>query len=293
MYFFKSLKELVCCDVYYSHGIFHSKIAVLFVLLAAVLRKTIFISSEPEYGFRQASRLKTAIKSTLCRLLSLLNGKNICLLAIGGDSCVSFYKDKLHLKFRHSYEFGYVVRETPVLSRRSLKGVNRLVFVGQLIERKNIERIVRIVSNDFPDVQLLVVGTGELESGLREIAGCNIEFFGQLESRAELDSVLSSCNYLILPSYFDGWGAVVNEAVNQGLGLLLSREVYSSRSLCRGNGYCFDPNSDLDISEAISRVLHVDFSEINKKSLAIFDKWKPSALSNRFAEWILMELSND
>lgn len=99
-----------------------------------------------------------------------------------------------------------------------------LLFVGRLDENKNIISVLNI----FPEIQPYVdafdiVGRGPLEDVVREKAKCfsKIKVHGMLQNE-EVQRRMSRNDYLILPSKYDGWGAVVNEALSQGMRVLCS-----------------------------------------------------------------------
>lgn len=104
---------------------------------------------------------------------------------------------------------------------------HRFVFIGQLIERKNPEMLLRAFSSVAqPDDTLTFFGEGELKERLSETAasiglGKRISFEGNL-TNVELANALPAFNTLVLPSAEEVWGLVVNEALAAGLGVVVS-----------------------------------------------------------------------
>lgn len=105
-----------------------------------------------------------------------------------------------------------------------------LLFVGSINHRKNIINLVRSLKkmqhlfNSFE-----ICGGGELEPQLlKEIDECkSIRFLGTIDND-KVKMLMKKRDILILPSRFDGWGAVVNEALENGMRVLASEKCGSS-----------------------------------------------------------------
>ncbi|TLS66746.1 glycosyltransferase family 4 protein [Mariprofundus erugo] len=102
----------------------------------------------------------------------------------------------------------------------------RLIFVGQLIERKALELLILALEPLHRlNLQLLVIGTGPLASELRATAdalipGC-VRWAGKLPM-LEIPAYMKQSDCLVLPSRHDGWGAVVSEALMVGTPVITS-----------------------------------------------------------------------
>lgn len=102
----------------------------------------------------------------------------------------------------------------------------QLLFVGQLIERKRLDLLIlSLASLRFADVCLSVVGSGPMEVGLRALAERElpgrVEWMGTLPMDSTAAEV-SRADCLVLPSRFDGWGAVVSESLMAGVPAICS-----------------------------------------------------------------------
>jgi len=102
----------------------------------------------------------------------------------------------------------------------------RFIFVGQFIERKRlrllIEAISKIRAHDF---KLVVVGSGPLEDELHgqadKLLGKRLIWLGRL-MQSEVLGEMRKADCLVLPSGFDGWGAVVSESLMVGTPAIVS-----------------------------------------------------------------------
>jgi glycosyltransferase involved in cell wall biosynthesis len=133
--------------------------------------------------------------------------------------------------------------------------VNRLLFIGQLIERKNISRLCSAFLNVLPlrpGWILRIHGAGYLAGELPVHESIELRPFIQ---PTELAAVLRSSRCLILPSKEEHWGLVVHEAALSGCALLLSDRVGSASDLAsQGNSILFPPNNQNAIEQALLRV---------------------------------------
>lgn len=93
----------------------------------------------------------------------------------------------------------------------------RYLFVGQLIERKGIGQLLRAFAR-LPAGQLWLVGEGPLRVDVERAARADarIQYFGHLGSD-DLDQLYAAADVFVLPSLYEVWGLVVNEALEHGL----------------------------------------------------------------------------
>lgn len=98
----------------------------------------------------------------------------------------------------------------------------RYLYVGRLIELKNLEFLIRVFNRT--NKKLTIVGTGILEKELKQLANTNITFTGFIPND-EIYKQYASHDVFILPSYSEPWGLVVEEAIYNGLPVLISEAV--------------------------------------------------------------------
>ncbi len=120
------------------------------------------------------------------------------------------------------YPFSYFLSpfdqpETPTQQNST----HRLLYVGKLIELKRVDLLIEAFGVlNLPDVTLSLVGAGPLEQKLRALAGKQpnagaIEWLDTLKNDA-VQRIIAASDCLVLPSEYDGWGAVVTEALLAG-----------------------------------------------------------------------------
>lgn len=121
--------------------------------------------------------------------------------------------------------FAYAVDAVPAAHRPS-PGL-RLIYVASLEDRKDpgllLDALSRLTTTDW---SLTVVGRGPLRTSLEARVGAvgmasRVRFIESLPT-AEARREIAESDLLILPSRYDGWGAVVSEALMSGTPVLVS-----------------------------------------------------------------------
>jgi len=217
-----------------------------------------FIISEPystvSFGYlvnRRAwrERLKTWARPHLYRfyMLALRDGlKGIFTIS----RLASQQYAKAGMPADRLFPFGYFVPTEPELASTAVVTIDestqylRLAFVGALIERKGLATLiaaVRMAVENGAKLQLDVYGPGDPKAF--DFDGCCVRYLGCIPF-GQAQQYLRCYDLLVLPSHYDGWGVVVNEALCAGVPVLCSDQV-GARVLIEtfGAGQIF-PRSD-------------------------------------------------
>jgi len=165
-----------------------------------------------------------------------------------------------------------------------------VLFLGRLAIEKNVKTAIKAfgrIASLIPDVDLLIVGTGQQEIWLKILVsdlGLNerIRFLGVVE-REDAYAILSRSEFMILPSYTEGFPIVALEALGAGKMVIGSRVTGIMDVIEAGkNGDLFDPDDvetlatlilkytqDLDARSALERYIDdQDLSEYDIERLA-------------------------
>lgn len=152
--------------------------------------------------------------------------------------------------------FNYI-KQPPYTSREE---VRRFLYVGRLVAVKNIEFIIDKF-NKHPELELTIIGFGELEEKLKAMAKDNIKFLGAVDNK-DLYKHYQRADVFILPSKSEAWGLVVEEALNNGTPVMISNKVGCSEEIVNTeNGVIFSLDSD-DFEEQLSKIR--DIQRYNK-----------------------------
>lgn len=192
--------------------------------IEAGYRVGIMAESNPANGVQGFAR------ALLYGMRYLRFGRRVQFVLAIGEGAPEWWR-KIGFDFDRIFEFAYFPPrpfpgETPIEEMWPSAGT-RLLYIGQLIKRKGVDRLLYALSQIHDaDWKLVLVGTGQDETNLRALTeklqlANRVQFYGAL-ANAEAMSVLSGADVLILPSRFDGYGAVVNEALCRGVPVICS-----------------------------------------------------------------------
>jgi glycosyltransferase involved in cell wall biosynthesis len=123
---------------------------------------------------------------------------------------------------------GYLVERPTEIVEAKPHDVFDIFFMGQLIRRKGLDTLLLALAQlkDLP-WKLTVIGDGSESHALYDLStqlgfrDDRVEWKGVLPN-SEAMALVTSGDLLVLPSRFDGWGAVVNEALMRGVPVLCS-----------------------------------------------------------------------
>lgn len=145
--------------------------------------------------------------------------------------------------------FLHVVEPAPVQTRAVKRDHPQILYVGQLIPRKRVDLLLTAFSQfGQPQARLRIIGKGAEEQNLRQLAqqlgvADRVQFSPGMPN-AETVAAMAEADVLVLPSRFDGWGAVVNEALMVGTPVICSDRCGASDLIEDGrNGYVFEAGS--------------------------------------------------
>ena len=187
------------------------------------------------------------------RLLNIRYGKYIDAWLITGDVGKTIYL-KSGFSSCKMFDWGYfteIYDSTVNVEIRESTGLPRLLFVGNIDKRKNILTLVDVcksIKNSFSHFH--IVGDGSLAGVLEDKIKYekNISYLGVKQNK-DVQALMQSCDIFVLPSLLDGWGAVVNEALQNGMRVLASKNCGSSvllDGIYRGESFYLDAdNTDL------------------------------------------------
>lgn len=152
------------------------------------------------------------------------------ILAIG-DNGVNWYK-MCGYPIEKIYPFAYFV-EAQALKKRIQSTDEKentcikIIFIGGLIECKGVDLLLQaaelLPKNGF---EIQIIGDGSQRQELLEIRdklklGRRVKFHGSMKN-SDAMRCLEISDLLVLPSRYDGWGAVVSEAIMRGIPALCS-----------------------------------------------------------------------
>lgn len=108
-----------------------------------------------------------------------------------------------------------------LLEKYNLKNKKVLLFLGQLIERKNIPFLFKVIKKLPNNYVLMICGDGPLRSQLEKNAPDNVIFTGRILEDEKID-YYNLCDVFVYPSLKEGFGLSVAEAISCGKPVIAS-----------------------------------------------------------------------
>ncbi len=157
-----------------------------------------------------------------------------------------------------------------------------LLFAGKLIDRKRPLDIVRAVARLEPAHRPFVVlmGSGPLASEVHEIAttlGVSKYAITGFKNADEIGRYYGAADAFVLPSEFETWGLVVNEAMVHALPTIVSDRCGCAIDLVRDGttGYRFPAGDSVALADRIARVFQNEDQRraMGERGRALIDTW--------------------
>lgn len=145
---------------------------------------------------------------------------------------------------------------------------SKFLYVGRLSPEKNIETLIKAFKA-LPYCTLTLIGDGPLKEDLKKIASQNITFIDYVKNE-ELNSFYKAHDVFILPSLKEPWGLVVEEALFNGLPVIVSKNVGCAYDLVQHDytGLRYHPAQVNDLINAITKMSE-RYSQFKKNVLAL------------------------
>lgn len=168
---------------------------------------------------------------------------------------------------------GIFNKNTKTIRRENIRSRNfRYIYVGRLVDVKNLKLLVATFNENGKS--LTIVGDGYLETELKAIAKTNISFLGFIDNE-KISPIYQSYDIFILPSQSETWGLVVEEAIYNGLPVIVSDKVGANIDLVKNpqTGLIFKHDEISALQSAIEQIeknysfykQHVDNFDFEKR----------------------------
>ncbi len=132
-----------------------------------------------------------------------------------------------------------------------------VLFVGNLIKRKNVESLLNAKKVANSDYHLVIVGDGPLFKKLKKkVEDENIRDVIFTGSRNDVENIIPDCDVLVLPSFSESFGLVLIEALACGKPVIGSNVGGITEIITDDVGLLVNPNKVSSIARAIDRVIN-------------------------------------
>lgn len=137
---------------------------------------------------------------------------------------------------------------------KEFQGKKIILHIGYLTERKGVNHLIEAFNSlNRKDALLLIIGTGDQEDKLKELAkhNPNIKFLGYMDSVGKANYYFIS-DFFVFPTFDDVWGHVVTESFYNGLPVILTDKAEAKEIIQNGKNGFIIPDKN---SEAIANVM--------------------------------------
>jgi glycosyltransferase involved in cell wall biosynthesis len=234
---------------------------VLLLVYAKIRGKKVTISVESS----QMDRTRNAGKELIKKLIFKLTDAFFCF----GTSSVNYLLALGVPQAKIAVRQGAVVDNTRIRQRYDLARAvicppgqpsRNFIYVGRMALEKNLltllEAFKEAIKNDrMADWGVILVGDGPERATLEDFVLKNeltqlVKFTGGVGWQ-EIPDYLAQADVLILPSFSEPWGLVVNEALVCGMPVIVSNKCGCAEDLviAGANGFLFDPTDQENLVE--------------------------------------------
>lgn len=231
----ETLPELMDADLVYT-GI---RCPSLMARRSAVGRKTAYFSERwfkpiPLCGVflpGWTRMLSPAYRNMARRMVRLLNEPTMKYLSCGPWSINDMELIGLHES--QVVPWGYFVAAGRCPEGRVMQGDRlRVLWVGKISSLKRVDTIVRAVRIVGDTVELTVIGDGPEKAELERLAAGKAIAFLPSQPIEKIREIMREHDVHVFSSNgMDGWGAVVNEALEEGMYVIGTRETGASSTM--------------------------------------------------------------
>lgn len=243
---------------------------ILCMLFAAWLGIEFYLISEPyspnEDGYfanapKLLGRFKATLRPLLYRAYSNLLRRHVAGIFTISRLAFAQYQ-KAGVPPAKLFPFGYfipgaaAVPSRPKSSELTANVGLRIIFIGSLIRRKGVDLLqeaVKHLAAQGCKVSVDIYGPGDVSSIPANSA--SIHYRGMIPF-GQAQKVIASYDLLVLPSRYDGWGVVVNEALCAGVPVVCSDTTGAGTvAVAFGAGLSFSSGEASALSDVLARLV--------------------------------------
>lgn len=195
---------------------------------------------------------------------------------------------------RSIYKNAYLNREQSQINQNLHR--HNFIFVGRLIPFKNLPVLMEAFQEALAQTKarnwgLILLGDGEQKVELEKIVSENgfkqISFLPSVGWK-EVPTYLALADVLVLPSYSEPWGLVVNEAMACGMPVIVSERCGCAPDLVQNqrNGIIINPYSGKELANALASFMDGSYSihDMGRVSEKIIEEYTPQIVAKEMYE---------
>lgn len=154
-----------------------------------------------------------------------------------------------------------------------------MLYAGKILEEKGLGLLLNtFLRGDFENAHVIFAGSGYFEHALKIRAAANqrVHFLG-FQNQTMMPIVYRLADIVILPSFGETWGMVVNEAMASSRPVIVSDKVGCAPDLVTTGetGFIFSLQSEPDLSSILERVTGnpAELILMGRRARALIENW--------------------
>ena len=287
-------KRLITSDLVVFPGLFHSRTLPFHHAVRRFTFRPVVLWSEPLLNHPRSKNEGFWKRLARRIVLKPFNSQAYHLLAMGVGAETDYRTLGMSRWDYRQFHFSVRPHEYDNVVISPSTETRKLIYCGALTHRKGVDLLIDAI-NEIKDIplSLSILGDGpsrqELVQKVEKLGLTEqIEFLGSTDIEKSYEHMISH-DLLVLPSRFDGWGAVVNEAMECSLAVIVSDQVGSRRPLVESgtNGYVFKSESVADLRDKIVSII-TERQTLDQMKVASRDrikKFSPSVTAEAFGDF--------
>ena len=233
------------------------------------------------FNGKLALYLKGKILNLADSIVTVGNSSTEAVLAAGVNrSKILQIFNPVDVSFFHSYSMA---------NRIETSSGHRFLFVGQLIERKNVKSLIHAFSKIARNGDTLsIAGDGILKNQIFALINDlklngTVNLVGQ-KSQDELAKIYANSDTLVMPSIEEVWGLVANEALASGMHAVVSEKSGVTDLISEMPGVYICKTDIESIAEAMDKSRE-DFKVAIKQPEIL--KYTPERFADELLKWVI------
>jgi glycosyltransferase involved in cell wall biosynthesis len=265
-------------------GGYHSIANIISILYLRFIIKKKFILLHDGCFFKSGNKLLLTIKKLLINSANryLLSGTN----AINEFSKYGASKEDM-VKAYFTCDIKKLTKQNKMLNkdllRKKLEFANPasklILCVARLVKEKGILDLIN-AAKDINNLKVILIGSGKYESYIRKyikLAKIDNVILAGYKTENEISKFYKVADVFVLPSYYDPWGMVINEAMCFELPIITTNMTGSSYDLVKNgyNGYIIKPGDIVSLRKRIIELKENNIKRIKfgKRSFDLIKEW--------------------
>ncbi len=265
-------------------------------LIEEALKKGKFVFYASERWYRPPVGLKRLFfpryLRKLIRFRHLSRYSNFYYLAMGYYAGLDF--KKVRLCKNRIFSFGYFTPNPDKIPEQRYHERIKLIWVGNMLNLKRVIDLLTVYKELISqyDIALDLIGEGSERKHLEQFVYnhhlSNVTFFNYLPNHKVKQKMLDADIYVFPSSGYEGWGAVVNEAMQSKCAVVASKETGAARSMIvhGKNGLIFPSSNRKELKNTLVALLEDRYlleSIKDEGYKTITEIWSAEEVARRFS----------